>query len=143
MGPCKHLTASAALAGIEYLGCGSKQMALSCLASGVLVDADHLLEYADYCKKFHKNWVWSEFAGGTYFNKKKTVYVVFHSWELAIFVWVYCIVNKTHARKWVVGFASGYTLHLLLDQIGNNLGNKSYFWLYRWYCRWRQELLLQ
>ncbi len=144
MRPLKHLTASTALAGISYAASRDAGCAIACIMSGVLSDTDHLIEYWDYCRKYHQSWDWKEFSTGIYFNKKGTVKVIFHSWELATFLWIAFIMTSEDRKKNILrGIASGYTLHLILDQIGNNLNPFAYFETYRFIKRWNQEELIE
>ncbi len=143
MGPIKHLKYSIALA--AGLGITSKKwgVALGGFASGVLVDVDHLIEYGSYCKDSRITWDWEEFFSGAYFNKKRTTKVIFHSWEAAILMWMAVWMTHGVRRKNILyGIASGYTLHLTLDEIGNNLNHLGYFELYRYLVGWKQEKLL-
>lgn len=143
MGPIKHLKFSTVFAAGLWGVSKKWEVALGCLASGVLVDIDHLIEYGSYCMNNAARWNWEEFFSGIYFNKKRTTKVIFHSWEAAIFMWM--MVWRTHGfqRKSILyGIASGYTLHLTLDQIGNNLNHLGYFELYRYLVDWEQEKLL-
>lgn len=143
MGPMKHLISGSVLAGALYVAFKDKKKAAAGLLASVLVDVDHLLEYKDYCTKEQKDWDFKEFSSGRYFDKKKTVKVIFHSWEIAALGWLHFIQLKNRNKDNVfLGIISGYTLHLLLDQIGNNLNGKGYFLLYRWRCGWKQSKLL-
>lgn len=137
MGPLQHLVFSTGAAAVLLISSKKPGVALSCAASGVLVDLDHLIEYQEYCRG---KWDWKEFSTGVYFNQKGTVKVIFHSWEAAMLMWG-IVLKKDGIRKknLLYGIATGYTLHLVLDQIGNNLNYKSYFELYRKSAGWRQE----
>lgn len=141
MGPIKHLIYSTGVATMLMVHSKRKEVALACAATGVLVDLDHIIEYQDFC---HGKWDWEEFATGTYFDKKGTVKVIFHSWELAIILWGVIIGNKKITKgSLLYGIAVGYTLHLILDQIGNNLNPKGYFEIYRWLVDWKQDKLIR
>ena len=139
MRPLQHLKYSTVAAGVLLFTTKSFKVAISCVAAGVLVDLDHLIEYKNYCGD---DWNWEEFSSGSYFNEKKTVKVVFHSWEAAVMMWSIVLTRDAVRKKSVLyGIAVGYTLHLILDQIGNDLCFMGYFELYRWLVGWKQDKL--
>lgn len=139
MRPLQHLAYSTAAASVLLLTTKSPKIAMGCVASGVLVDLDHLIEYRKYCGA---QWDWEEFSSGIYFDKKGTVKVIFHSWEAACVLWgVVLARDGIRMKSLLYGIAAGYTLHLILDQIGNNLNMMGYFELYRWFVDWRQNML--
>lgn len=141
MGPLRHLAYSTAAASILFFTTKSPKIAIGCVASGVFVDLDHLIEYKNYCKD---HWDWEEFSSGIYFDKKATVKVIFHSWEAACVLWSIVLARDGIRRKSLLyGIAAGYTLHLVLDQIGNNLNRMGYFELYRWFVDWQQDKLTE
>ena len=140
MRPLQHLAYSTAAASVLLFTTKSPKIAIGCVASGVLVDLDHLIEYKNYCGD---HWDWEEFSTGIYFNKKATVKVIFHSWEAACVLWGIVLARDGIGKKSLLyGIAVGYTLHLVLDQIGNNLNMMGYFELYRWFVDWQQDKLL-
>lgn len=139
MRPLQHLAYSTAAASVLLLTTKSPKIAMGCVISGVLVDLDHLIEYRNYCGA---QWDWEEFSSGIYFDKKGTVKVIFHSWEAACVLWgVVLACDGIRMKSLLYGIAAGYTLHLILDQIGNNLNMMGYFELYRWFVDWRQNML--
>ncbi len=140
MRPLHHLTYSSAAASVLLLTTKSPKIAVACLAAGVFVDLDHLIEYKNYCGD---NWKWEEFSSGSYFNTKGTVKVIFHSWEAAAVIWgIVLKKGLVRQKSFLYGVAVGYILHLVLDQIGNNLNSMGYFELYRWIIGWKQEKLI-
>ncbi len=139
MRPLHHLAYSSAVASVLLLTTKSPKVAVACVASGVLVDLDHLIEYSNYCGG---KWKWEEFSTGSYFNTKGTVKVIFHSWETAAVMWGIVLKNSLIRRSsFLYGITVGYTLHLILDQLGNNLNGMGYFELYRWLIGWKQDKL--
>lgn len=141
MRPLKHLIYSATAASVLLLETKSTKVAAGCLATGIFVDLDHLIEYYKYCEG---DWKWNEFLTGCYFDDKGTVKVIFHSWEMAAVMWCSILVKgkaKADRQSPLYGIAVGYTLHLILDQIGNNLSGLGYFELYRWLVDWKQNKL--
>lgn len=139
MRPLQHLAYSTAVAMALLVTTKSPKIAIGCVSSGVFVDLDHLIEYRNYCGN---DWKWEEFSTGSYFDKKKTIKVIFHSWEAAAFLWgVVLLRDGIRKKSLLYGVAVGYTLHLILDQIGNNLCSLGYFELYRWIVDWKQDML--
>lgn len=135
MRPLQHLVYSTAIASGLFLMTKSPKTAVGCIASGVFTDLDHLIEYKSYCGS---DWNWDEFSTGSYFKSKGTIKVIFHSWEAAIVMWGIVMARGGIWRKSLLnGFTVGYTLHLLLDQIGNHLNYMGYFELYRWRAEWK------
>lgn len=139
MRPLQHLVYSTAAASTLLVTTKCPKIAIGCVLSGVLVDLDHLIEYRNYCGS---DWNWKEFSTGSYFDTKKTIHVIFHSWEAAAFLWgVVLSRDGIGTGSLLYGVAVGYTLHLILDQIGNNLCCMGYFELYRWLVDWKQDML--
>ena len=139
MRPLQHLAYSTATASVLLLTMRSPKIAMGCIASGVLVDLDHLIEYKNYCGE---NWDWEEFSTGIYFDKKGTIKVIFHSWEAASVLWsIVLACDGIRKKSLLYGIAAGYTLHLILDQVGNPLNKMGYFELYRWFVDWQQDKL--
>ena len=140
MRPLQHLAYSTAAASVLLITTKNLKIAMGCVASGVLVDLDHLIEYRNYCGT---QWDWEEFSSGIYFDKKGTFKLIFHSWEAACVLWS-IVLSRDGIRKrsLLYGIAAGYTLHLILDQIGNNLNKMGYFELYRWIVDWQQDKLV-
>jgi hypothetical protein len=143
MGPLKHIKYSTVAATTLLITSKSVKVAIGCLTAGVFTDLDHIIEYGGYCRDFDTKWRWEEFFSGTYFDKKGTVNVYFHSWEFSLALWILVLATKQRQKKGkFYGIAVGYTLHLILDEIGNNLNHLGYFELYRWLVNWKQEKLI-
>ncbi|MDE6846211.1 MAG: hypothetical protein K2J99_10665 [Lachnospiraceae bacterium] len=139
MRPLRHLAYSTAAASALLVTTKSPKIAMGCVAAGVLVDLDHLIEYKKFCGD---DWKWEEFSTGRYFDAKGTVKVIFHSWEAAAVMWGIVLAQDGIRKKNLLyGIAAGYTLHLILDQIGNNMCKMGYFELYRWLVDWKQSRL--
>ena len=118
--------------------------AAGCIIGSVIPDIDHIYEYKKYCDDFSVEPKIKEFSSGKYFDKKGTVYVFLHSWEIAVIGLAYVfLLRPGKCNNMVKGLVVGYTSHMILDQIGNNLSGWSYFWLYRWWHDWKQKSLLQ
>jgi len=100
------------------------------LATGWMIDIDHLLDYLITWKKysFSKEALQSVISG-KYFLIDKKIYVIFHSWEW-VFLWlvVWSLAGKLNVG--IVG-ALSWTAHLLMDHLSYNLRWCSYFITYR------------
>jgi membrane-bound metal-dependent hydrolase YbcI (DUF457 family) len=101
--------------------------AAACLVAGVLVDLDHLFDYA-------MNYPWRRFHPRHFFHAFRLevldrVFVLLHAWELVAAVWL--------AAWWsgwepmLLGAAVGLGVHLLLDQIFNAHNPAAYLLAYR------------
>ncbi len=122
-----HATASTLLAGGVFIATDSAPMAATALASGIVVDADHLLEYMiehGFSLDIRR------FFRLVYEARYKRVFYLLHAWEwfllLAAAAWA------TGWNEWTLGALLGYGLHLALDQLGNKGTPWSYFLLWRW-----------
>lgn len=144
MRPGMHLLSGTILAALSLVRNQEADTAAGCLIGSVIPDVDHIYEYKKYCDDFSADPKIKEFGSGKYFDKKGTVYVLLHSWEIDIISLGYVILRRPgKCNNMVKGLVVGYTSHMILDQIGNNLSGWSYFWLYRWWHDWKQKSLLQ
>ncbi len=143
MRPIKHLLCGLSLAAGEYLTTGNKDSSIACVAGSVLCDTDHIIEYAKYCHRYNIKPDFEEWSSGEYFTKKGTVEVCFHSWEICFLLWILIFIfrrdNESQVFRILKGLNIGYTSHLILDQIGNNMGPFTYFLTFRWRHGFRQR----
>lgn len=145
MKPSIHVIASISLGWMLWFFTKSFYTAALCFASGVLVDADHVIEYIIHHRfknfTFKKIYQASEETGkqkGAYkFNR---LYLVFHTGEVALLFWLAAIIAK---NIYFLGIAVGYTSHLILDSIGNKLRPKFYFMTWRILDRFSTEELFR
>ena len=144
MRPKVHIPVSLSLGVLFYTYTGSSLGGMVCVASGILVDIDHIIEYAI-------NFGWNGFAtieeayrfyGGLETYKRgerpKKLYLFFHSIELAVIFWIL----YTHTGNVIVlGFFVGYSTHLILDFVGNlwNGRHLSYFLCFNVYRSLKQD----
>tara|TARA_B100000315_G_C14564723_1_gene582330 strand:- start:80 stop:541 length:462 start_codon:yes stop_codon:yes gene_type:complete len=106
---------------------------LLCLASGVLIDVDHTIEYVQAygfnlgCLK--KLLIATQVKSK---NKKisdfKKMYLIFHSLEFVIIFWIIGLATK---NLYFISAISGYSLHILLDFIGNREYPRFYWIIWR------------
>lgn len=141
MGPTMHLISAAAASALSYLVTRDLTFSAVCGVSCVLPDMDHLIEYLVYKKG---KWVGKEFWSGSYFAEKGTIYVVFHSFELALLMGILCIGNlfwKQPFFDFTWAITIGYYIHLVLDIIGNDCVRFGYSTIFRWKQHWKLDMV--
>ena len=145
MRPIRHLLCGLSLAAGEYMITGDRDSSVACTAGAVLCDTDHIIEYAKYCHKYKVKPDFEEWNSGEYFTKKGTVEVCFHSWEICFLLWILIFILRYRSDSRIFhileGLNIGYTAHLLMDQIGNNVGPFAYFLTHRWIHGFKQRSL--
>ncbi len=133
MKPSRHVIASAFAGGLLAFFTKSVYAGILCLASGVLVDFDHVIEYI-----IHHRWknlslgnIYHVSEQTNYRNSAegfKKLYLLFHSAEIAILLLIAAVYTK---NIYILAIATGYSLHIILDCIGNPMQNIAYFILWR------------
>ena len=128
--PSRHIIVSLPLGAIVWLFTRSAPAALLCFLTGtLLVDLDHLIEYAIHhgfknlnfkgfyraCRRMAK----PQEEGGV-----KKIYLFFHAIEIGILLWAAFAVSK---NIYLFSIALGYTGHLTLDVAGNEIKPWAYF----------------
>lgn len=106
------------------------------LIGGFFIDLDHLL---DYFLAFGVKFNLAYFLKGYQFLKTDKIYVVFHSWELAIISLSFSLFFFSHPANltnftismFLLSFSLSLFLHLSVDVFTNNMQAKSYFLIYR------------
>ena len=106
---------------------------LICFFSGVLLDIDHIIEYIVHFgwRNFTLKGCYEEcerIAKGQGELRFKKMYLIFHSAELIFILWLASFYTK---NIYLFSAALGYSLHLVLDCIGNQLYPQAYFILWR------------
>lgn len=104
----------------------SAQDAVIAFLSGVLIDADHLLDYA-MSHKFSLDL--RKIYDACSEVQLTRMPLVLHSYEFVIAVWLAITLFSLNSG-WVA-FAAGITQHLIIDQIYNPVKPLSYFFIYR------------
>lgn len=129
MSPAKHAAVSAVTGLTFFYLTKSAPGALVCFLSGVLIDLDHLLDFylgrKKICRKF------SEMEDFCLNEEGGKLYLILHSYELMIALWLMGIVFYL-PLVWF-GLAVGMSVHLLFDQFTNPTYPFAYFWFVR--CR--------
>ena len=129
--PSRHIIVSLPLAIAVGSFTQSALAGLLCLFSGVLIDADHLIEYIIHYglrrlnfKKIY--WACVEMAKPEEEGGAKKLHLFFHALEICILLWIGYALSKNF---YLLSIALGYTGHLIMDIIGNSKKMKplSYF----------------
>jgi hypothetical protein len=132
-----HIIVSLPIAAGVYLWAGSWPAAAACFLAGVLIDVDHLFDFAmnhDLRRIRH-------FFRIMYASNLKRVYVLLHSYELIALLWLAVLTGWGGACA--IGLAVGLTQHLIFDQIFNEVHGFTYFLTARIRCGFREEALLK
>jgi len=136
MKPSRHIIASALLSGVLWFFTKSFFAAGLCFVSGVLIDVDHVIEYIIHygarglnLKKVYKA------CEDMRFNR---LYLVFHTAELGILLWAATVLTQ---NIYLLALASGYSLHLILDIVGNQVHPLYYFFILRLLHKFHTERL--
>ena len=118
---------------------------LVCFFSGVFVDIDHVIEYIIHYgwrnftfKKFFLACEQTDRQEGEYQFRK--LYLIFHSGEFALALWFLSIYIK---NVYLFAGALGYSTHLILDYIGNDMYLLSYFLVWRAINKFHTDRILR
>ncbi|MDN5327648.1 MAG: hypothetical protein PWP03_286 [Candidatus Woesearchaeota archaeon] len=120
MKPLHHLIFSSIMALIWYLITFNPLTTLVFWLSAIFIDLDHLLDYfIFYPKEIFKPLFFlrerlSYFMSSKYYKKK--TYVILHSLELVIALFIIAILLKNQI---LLAISLGFLFHLFLDFIGN------------------------
>lgn len=110
---------------------------IAALLGGVLIDLDHLI---DYFLAFGTTFNLTYFLKGYAFLKTDKIYVLLHSWELVIILFLalpavalLCKQAKEglFIRILILAFSLSLFFHLIVDVQTNSMKAQSYFLLYR------------
>lgn len=139
MSPGKHLLSGIVLGTSFYVRFKRVGTAVAAATAAVLCDFDHVLEYGVYCMKNDTKPNAGQFFSGSYFEKKGTIFILFHAYEYLLFLFLLLLFAAKRAWKikgYIGAIFAGYALHLALDTIGNDCTFKGYFIGYRARQRW-------
>ncbi len=133
MKPSRHIIASAAAGAALAFFTKSVYAGIICFVSGILVDFDHVIEYV-----IHHKWKNLSFKNIYHASEQtcsrdsgegfKKLYLLFHSGEIAILLWFATVYTR---NVYILAVTAGYSLHILLDCIGNPMQNAGYFMIWR------------
>jgi len=120
-----HLILTFEVSLIAWLKSGSVFSVLAAFLGGILIDIDHLIDYFIHFRKLELK---SLLAFP--YQQTKSVYLIFHSWELVILVGVFSFFYPSLLLR---VFVFSWGLHLFVDNIDGfkRKGFNHYFFLFR------------
>lgn len=128
MSPDKHILSGIVLGTGTYIVTKDITLAGASALSAFMCDVDHILEYAVYCSLYKVKPSRKEFFSGSYFETKDRIVILFHGYEYLLIMLILTLM--TH-NTLVIGILLGYTLHMILDTIGNDCTFLGYCIIYR------------
>lgn len=134
MSPIKHFISGIVLGSIFYVVTRDPNASIVTGVAAVGSDIDHLIEYCIFCANRRKKLSKDEFFKGSYFEEKGTIIVIFHAYEYIlalIAALIICLSIGSSVSIFVCAIMIGYSLHIVLDVIGNDLGIVGYSLIYR------------
>jgi len=131
MKPRTHVLSSVVLALVIYYFLESTATSLAVIISGVFIDLDHIYDFwiSRPPKFLNINHFLTTEKYMRQINQK--AYVFLHAYELLLLLWLATVYSKWHPV--LLGISAGFSLHLVLDDIGNHLKTLSYFLIFRAY----------
>jgi hypothetical protein len=127
-----HIAVTASIAFGLYFWSGSVKSVFFCVASGIFIDLDHLVDYFVYFKLRFKL---SEFLCSRQVESGHA-YLILHSWELLLFL---CpLAANPDLTLPVFAILLGFIGHLFADQFRRSVPF-AYFLSYRIYARFKIE----
>jgi hypothetical protein len=126
MKPGNHLIVSVFMGTAVWFFMKSLYAGLVCFFTGTLLDIDHLLDYIIHYG--YRGFTYSKFRLACEQINFKKIYIIFHSTEVAILLWMFAVFTQ---NLYLLSGALGYSVHLFLDHIGNPLYFRSYVTIWR------------
>jgi len=105
---------------------------------GVFIDVDH---YFDYIKHTGWNLNLKQFFYLSYGGKLDRFYLLFHGYEYLLLLTAIIVISDFNPL--IIAAAIGYTQHLILDQIFNQVKPLAYFLIYRLKNRFSKQCFLK
>lgn len=137
MKPSTHAISSAVAAGAAYAVTSSSEFSLAIFLAGVFIDLDHLLDYVrEYGLQPKPVFCYHKFRKTEF----RRLVLLLHSWELISGLWLAAVV---FGNQLMAGTAAGMTLHLVLDQVGNNVHARTYFLFWRMWNRFETKKIVR
>lgn len=103
-----------------------------------MIDIDHFLDYfLNHSYKLD----FKDMYGKLSRVELRRVYIIFHSYEFAFCLWL--LASFFNSNVLLVAFATGYTVHIVLDQLVNPITVPAYFLLYRIYRKFDRKYLIR
>lgn len=116
-------------AGVWYFTHNIWYVGLS-LFLGFLVDVDHVIDYIREEGKFN----FRDLFVKSYRGDFRKLYVIFHGWEYILLAWAGAVIAG--APAFGVVFTVSYLVHMIPDQLMNNVKPLGYSIIYRWSKGW-------
>jgi len=128
-----HIAASLSLAALFWFFTKSIYAAVICLATGIFMDIDHIIDYAI-------NFGWKGITlKKVYEASEETcrnpgeggfprIYLIFHMHELMIILWLLFFYTN---NIYLLAFTVGYSVHLIMDSMRSIVNLYSYFLIWR------------
>lgn len=129
-----HAAASIIVSAAAYAVSDSAAMAAVTLASGIFMDADHLIDYLVF---YRPPYGIQHFFDTYYQNRLTHVFLLLHAWELIGILALAAVAFD--GGPVATGLLIGMGHHLLLDQIFNEPRPLGYFLTYRLFARFSYE----
>lgn len=133
MSPISHIIVSFSTAIAVGFLARSLYYGLVCFITGIFLDIDHLIEYIihygwkDFTpKKFYRTCEQTTRQEGD--RRFPKLYLIFHSVEMAALLWAAALSIK---NAYLIIIALGYSMHMVMDCIGNPMYVYSYFIIWR------------
>lgn len=131
--PSRHIIVSLSLGGGLWFYTQSLFAGLLCFLSGILVDVDHIVDYAINSGLKGINlkdiyWTCFRLPHQREESKLKKVYLIFHSWEAVVLFWIGFLLFR---NIYLLAITLGYTSHLVMDTAVRAFHPLAYFVTYR------------
>ena len=127
--PEKHVLLAGALGGVGFLSTRSTSVAVATFLAGVVVDGDHLVDYAIYWKSKGGRPPLKELINGSMFRQWGKFGICLHSYELLLPLWALALISDSITLVSWVSFS--FVVHLISDQISYPLHPLIYFFTFR------------
>ena len=141
----RHVVISFPVAALVYFFTKSLSAGFICFFVGAFLDVDHFLDYLLHfgwrgfsCEKCYQSF--SRIRMQQENNYLKRVYLFLHSNEIAILLWLFAFYRQS---IYLFAAAAGYTIHLLLDYIGNPIYPYTYFFIWRYLNKFQIDKVLK
>lgn len=145
MKPIRHVIITFPIGALFWYQTNSLSAAIICFLSGILPDTDHIIEYIIHFgwKNFsiencYEACIETERQEGDHRFRK--LYLFLHCIELAFGLWLLAYFTK---NIFIFALSLGYSLHLIIDIIGNPVYPHFYFMIVRAFNRFKTESFFQ
>ena len=126
MKPISHVIASGVTTVVFKALINSWPGAIACFLAGILIDVDHFIDY--YQRKSKMCYSLAELENFCSNDRNGKIYLVFHAYEWLVILWG---ISFFYPHPIFVGIVFGMSVHMVLDQIYNDIYPYAYFWVFR------------